>query len=143
MPACCAPLPARSRAARPRPCKRRPPPTGTTTTRRPCSSTLRPRPHKPRTRRKPTSREQQRGIAMVIGILAAVLGLLFGTAAIVIPRIVNRHNQPEDESDSQAYLADSGRSAEEITQDNRSLQTQSETDAGSRTAGGTDTGKRN
>ena len=29
-------------------------------------------------------------IAMAIGILAAVLGLLFGTAAIVIPRIAAR-----------------------------------------------------
>ena len=29
---------------------------------------------------------------MAIGILAAVLVLLFGTAAIIVPRIVNRHN---------------------------------------------------
>jgi hypothetical protein len=78
---------------------------------------------------------------MAIGILAAVLGLLFGTAAIIIPRIVNRHNQPEDHSDSQAYLANTGRSAQEIVQGNRSLQAQSGNDAASRHAGGTDTGK--
>ena len=53
---------------------------------------------------------------MAIGILAAVLGLLLAAAAIVIPRIVNRHNDPEDHSDSQAYLANTGRSAEEVAQ---------------------------
>jgi hypothetical protein len=78
---------------------------------------------------------------MAIGILAAVLGLLFGTAAIVIPRIVNRHNNPDDHSDSRAYLANTGRSAAEIAQGNRSLQGRPDTDAGSRHAGGTDTGK--
>jgi len=56
---------------------------------------------------------------MTIAIIAAVLGLLFGTAAIVIPRIVNRKNQPEDEADSQAYLRDTGRSAADITRDNQ------------------------
>jgi hypothetical protein len=78
---------------------------------------------------------------MAIGILAAVLGLLFGTAAIVIPRIVNRHNHPEDHSDSQAYLANTGRSAEEIVQGNHSMQGRPDTDAGSRHADGTETGK--
>jgi hypothetical protein len=78
---------------------------------------------------------------MAIGILAAVLGLLFGTAAIIIPRIVNRHNRPEDHSDSQVYLASTGRSAEEIVQGNRSLQARSDNDAGSRHVGGTDTGE--
>jgi hypothetical protein len=66
---------------------------------------------------------------MAIGILAAVLGLLFGTAAIVIPRIVNRHNEPEDHSDSQAYLSNTGRSAQEIVQGNRSLQARPGNDA--------------
>jgi hypothetical protein len=78
---------------------------------------------------------------MVIGILAAVLGLLFGTAAIVIPRIVNRHTHPEDHSDSRAYLANTGRSAAEIVQGNRSLRAQSDNGAGSRPAGGADTGE--
>ena len=78
---------------------------------------------------------------MAIGILAAVLGLLLGAAAIIIPRIVNRHNNPEDHSDSLAYLANTGRSAEEIVQGNRSLQARPDNDAGSQHAGGTDTGK--
>jgi hypothetical protein len=77
---------------------------------------------------------------MAIPILAAVLGLLSGTAAIVIPRIVNRHNRPEDDSDSRAYLANTGRSADDIVQGNRSLQARPDSDAGARPAGGTDTG---
>jgi hypothetical protein len=56
---------------------------------------------------------------MVIGILAAVLGLLLSTAAIVIPRIVARHNHPEDDVASRAYLASTGRSAQDIEQANR------------------------
>ncbi len=56
---------------------------------------------------------------MVIGILAAVLGLLLSTAAIVIPRIVARRNHPEDDAASRAYLASTGRSAQDIEQANR------------------------
>jgi hypothetical protein len=56
---------------------------------------------------------------MVIGILAAVLGLLLSTVAIVIPRIVARHNHPEDDTASRAYLASTGRSAQDIEQANR------------------------
>jgi hypothetical protein len=78
---------------------------------------------------------------MAIGILAAVLGLSFGTAAIVIPRIVNRHNNPDDHSDSRAHLANTGRSAEEIDQGNHGVQARQDSDAGSPHAGGTDTGK--
>jgi hypothetical protein len=78
---------------------------------------------------------------MAIGILAAVLGLLFGTAAIVIPRIVSRHNRPDDHSDSEAYLANTGRSAGEIVQGNHGVQARSDNDAESRQEGGTDTGK--
>jgi hypothetical protein len=77
---------------------------------------------------------------MAIPILAAVLGLLSGTAAIVIPRIVNRRNRPEDDSDSRTYLANTGRSADEIVQGNRSLQARPDSDSGARHAGETDTG---
>jgi hypothetical protein len=67
---------------------------------------------------------------VAIGVLAAVLGLLVGTAAIIIPRMVARHNRPEDHADSQAYLANTGRSAEEVVQGNRSLQAWPDNDAG-------------
>jgi hypothetical protein len=66
---------------------------------------------------------------MAIGILAAVLGLLFGTAAILIPRMVGRHNHPEDDTASRAYLANTGRTAEEIAQANRGLNAPPDVDA--------------
>jgi hypothetical protein len=66
---------------------------------------------------------------MAIGILAAVLGLLFGTAAILIPRMVGRHNHPEDDAASRAYLASTGRTAEEIAQANRGWKAQPDGDA--------------
>jgi hypothetical protein len=55
---------------------------------------------------------------MFIAVLAAVLGLLLSTAANVIPRIVARHNHPEDDAASRAYLATTGRSAQDIEQAN-------------------------
>jgi hypothetical protein len=63
---------------------------------------------------------------MAIGILAAVLGLLLAATAIVIPRIVARHNQPEDDGASRAYLASTGRSAEEVEQANQGGQAPSD-----------------
>ena len=59
---------------------------------------------------------------MVIGILAAVLGLLLAAAAIVIPRVVARGNRPNDDAASRAYLAATGRSADEVEQANRGRQ---------------------
>jgi len=59
---------------------------------------------------------------MAIAILAAVLGLSLATAAIVIPRIVARRNDPADDAASRAYLASTGRSAEEVEQANRGMQ---------------------
>jgi hypothetical protein len=56
---------------------------------------------------------------MVIGIIAAVLGLLISAAAIVIPRMVNRRNDPADDASSRAYLASTGRSAAEVARENR------------------------
>ena len=55
---------------------------------------------------------------MAIAILAAVLGLLIATAAIAIPRVVGRRNNPEDHVDSQAYLKETGRSARDIARGN-------------------------
>ena len=55
---------------------------------------------------------------MTIGILAAALGLLISAAAIIIPRIVNRGNNPEDHTDSLAYLKQTGRTAQDIARGN-------------------------
>ena len=71
----------------------------------------------------------RKAFAMIIGVLAAVLGLLLATAAIVIPRMVGRHNKPEDDAASRAYLASTGRTAEEVTQANRGGKTRPDSDA--------------
>jgi hypothetical protein len=73
---------------------------------------------------------------MIIGILAAVLGVLISAAAISIPRMVNRGNNPDDDTGSQAYLKQTGRSAEDIARGNAGLAFQQENDAGSQQAGG-------
>ena len=73
---------------------------------------------------------------MTIGILAAVLGVLISAAAISIPRIVNRGNNPQDHADSQAYLKQTGRSAQDIARGNASRALQQKHDAGSQQAGG-------
>ena len=75
---------------------------------------------------------------MTIGILAAGLGLLLAAAAIVIPRLVNRRNDPEYDADSRAYQKETGRSARDIAQDNADQAFQQENDSGSHQAGGSD-----
>jgi hypothetical protein len=75
---------------------------------------------------------------MTIGILAAVLGVLISAVAIIIPRIVNRGNNPEDHTDSLAYLKQTGRSAEDIVLGNAGLASQQKSDAGPPQAGGSD-----
>ena len=75
---------------------------------------------------------------MTIGILAAVLGLLLAAAAIIIPRLVNRRNDPEYDADTRAYQKETGRSARDIAQDNADQAFQQENGAGSQQAGGSD-----
>ncbi len=75
---------------------------------------------------------------MIIGILAAVLGLLISAVAISIPRIVNRGNNPEDHSDSHAYLEQTGRSAQDIARGNAGRAFLQKNDAGSHQPGGAD-----
>jgi hypothetical protein len=54
----------------------------------------------------------------VIVVVAIVIGVLLGCGAIIIPRLVNRRSNPDDHTDSQAYLEETGRSAEDIARDN-------------------------
>jgi hypothetical protein len=75
---------------------------------------------------------------LTIGILAAVLGLLLAVAAIWIPRLVNRRNDPEYDADSRAYQKQTGRSARDIAQGNADQAFRHENDAGSQQAGGSD-----
>jgi len=56
---------------------------------------------------------------MTIAIIALVIALVTGGAAIIIPRVISRRNNPEDDADSRAYLAATGRSAEDIAKGNQ------------------------
>ncbi len=75
---------------------------------------------------------------MAIPILAAVLGVLIAGAAISIPRLIARRNHPEDHADSLAYLKETGRSAQEIAQDNAERPFPQQNDARSQQASGSD-----
>jgi hypothetical protein len=72
---------------------------------------------------------------MTIGILAAVLGLLLAAAAIVIPRLVNRRNDPEYDADTRAYQKETGRSARDIMEGNADRALHQENDPGSQQGG--------
>jgi len=74
---------------------------------------------------------------MKYAIVDTLLGLLLAGAAIGIPRVIAlRKNHPEDESDAQAYMKETGRSAQDIAESNQALQ--HENDAGSQEADGSD-----
>jgi hypothetical protein len=56
---------------------------------------------------------------MTIAILGGVIGLVLGAAALGIPQLVRiRHQRPDDDDDTQAYLKETGRSPQDIAQDN-------------------------
>jgi hypothetical protein len=55
---------------------------------------------------------------MTVAIVAAAIGLVIATAAIVIPRIAARHNDPYSDADARAYEKETGRSLQQIEQEN-------------------------
>ena len=57
------------------------------------------------------------------------------------PRIVARHNHPEDDAASRAYLASTGRWAQEIAQANRGWKAPPDSDAEPWQADGMDSGE--
>ena len=77
---------------------------------------------------------------MTIAIIAVLLALLLGSAAIIIPRLVNRGNDPDDHADSRAYLEETGRTAGDIAQGNHGQTSWQENHAGAPRTGdiGTD-----
>jgi hypothetical protein len=73
-------------------------------------------------------------LVMAITIVAVVLGVLIAAAAIGIPQLVRRRNQQPEDDDSRAYLRETGRSAQDITQGNSGQAFRQENDAGSQQA---------
>ena len=55
---------------------------------------------------------------MLIGIFAAVLGLVIAAACIMVPRFVSHRNDPYSNTDALAYEKATGRSARDIEQGN-------------------------
>jgi predicted kinase len=55
---------------------------------------------------------------MVIAIVAAASGILIALACVEIPRLVARRNDPYNDADALAYENKTGRSAQQIEQEN-------------------------
>jgi hypothetical protein len=65
---------------------------------------------------------------MAIAILGGVIGLVLGVAALGIPQLVRIRHQRPDDDDTQAYLKATGRSAQDIAQDNARVRQRQEND---------------
>jgi hypothetical protein len=75
---------------------------------------------------------QEGSIVMAIAILGGVIGLVLGAAALGIPQLVRIRHQRPDDDDTKAYLKATGRSAQEIVQDNAQVRQQQQNDDGER-----------
>lgn len=58
---------------------------------------------------------------MVIAIVAAAAGVLIALACVGIPRLIARRNDPYGDADALAYENKTGRSAQQIEQDNAAV----------------------
>jgi hypothetical protein len=65
---------------------------------------------------------------MAIAILGGVIGLVLGAAALGIPQLVRIRHQRPDDDDTQAYLKATGRSAQDIAQDNARVRQRQQND---------------
>jgi hypothetical protein len=73
--------------------------------------------------------ESQEGSAvMAIAILGGAIGLVLGAAALGIPQLVRIRHQRPDDDDTQAYLKATGRSAQDIAQDNARVRQRQQND---------------
>lgn len=61
---------------------------------------------------------------MVVGVIAAVIGLIIAVACIEVPRWATRHNDPYNLAEADAYEKHTGRSVHKIAQDNAAVRGQ-------------------
>jgi hypothetical protein len=61
---------------------------------------------------------------MVIAIVAVAAGVVIAFACVEIPRLIARRNNPYDDADAKAYERETGRSAQQIEQDNAVVRAQ-------------------
>jgi hypothetical protein len=71
---------------------------------------------------------------MKYAIVDAILGLVIGAACLSISQLVRIHRQRPDYYDTDAYLRQTGRSVQDITQGNAALQSWQKNDARSQKA---------
>lgn len=74
-------------------------------------------------------------------VVDAILGLLIGAACLSIPQLVRVHRQRPDYYDTDAYLKETGRSVQDIAQQNAALLARQKNDAQSQRASGHSTPK--
>jgi hypothetical protein len=58
---------------------------------------------------------------MVIAIVAAAVGVVIAFACVQVPRLVARRNNPYDDAEAIAYEHETGRSAQQIEQENAAV----------------------
>jgi hypothetical protein len=75
---------------------------------------------------------------MTIAIVAALLGLVIAVACIQLPKLASRHNAPYSQADAQAYEKETGRSAEQIAEENAAARAAQENRAEAPQADGSD-----
>ncbi len=73
---------------------------------------------------------------MVIAIVAGAAGVLIALACVELPRLMARRNDPYGNADALAYESKTGRSAQQIEQENAAVKAQQE--AGPQQQNGTD-----
>ncbi len=71
-------------------------------------------------------------------VVDAVVGLLLGGAAIGIPQLVRKRRQRGGDDDTEAYLKETGRSAQDIERGNAALESRQMDDARSQRASDAD-----
>jgi hypothetical protein len=63
---------------------------------------------------------------MEIAVIAALLGLVIAVACIQLPKLASRHNAPYSQADAREYEKETGRSMQEIEDDNAAERAQQE-----------------
>jgi hypothetical protein len=65
---------------------------------------------------------------MNYAVVDGIIGFLIGVACIGIPQLIRKRRQRPDDDDTQAYLKETGRSVQDIAQENAALESQQESD---------------
>jgi hypothetical protein len=73
---------------------------------------------------------------MNYAVIDGIIGFLIGLACIGIPQLVHKLRQRPDDDDTKAYLKETGRSVQDIVQENAAVESQQESETQSQKPGG-------